>query len=323
MENKSANGLLDLPPKLRSWIPVDVSSRPSVLKAIESFVSWYERTDPAQPNDREFLGQLTRVRTQLHAAKHDAVAERIRDIVSAGEKVVVFTCYSAGIERHRKVWGDAAVTINGSDDVAARQEAVDRFQGDSEVKVALCNIIAGGVGVTLTAAGHVLFQDLDWVPANHAQAEDRCYRLGQTRSVTVEYFQAANSLDGYIAELLARKMELIAAVESNELPDASILQELQNGLRALAPALMEEVRLARSGAAPAPTVEALARNSRRNTPERRRSNAPAPGSFRVLATRTKSIASRSGALVIWIAAARVSNSEATANTCGRYEPVSS
>lgn len=40
MENKSANGLLDLPPKLRSWIPVDVSSRPSVLKAIESFVSW-------------------------------------------------------------------------------------------------------------------------------------------------------------------------------------------------------------------------------------------------------------------------------------------
>lgn len=97
--------------------------------------------------------------------------------------------------------------------------------------------------MTLTAARHVLFQDLEWVPANHAQAEDRCYRLGQTRSVTVEYIRAANSLDGYIAELLARKMELIAAVESNDLPDASILQELQNGLRALAPALMEEVRL--------------------------------------------------------------------------------
>jgi SWI/SNF-related matrix-associated actin-dependent regulator of chromatin subfamily A-like protein 1 len=39
----------------------------------------------------------------------------------------------------------------------------------------MCNIIAGGVGITLTAGTHVIFQDLDWVPANHAQAEDRCY----------------------------------------------------------------------------------------------------------------------------------------------------
>ncbi|KRR14920.1 hypothetical protein CQ12_32280 [Bradyrhizobium jicamae] len=186
------------------------------------------------------------------------MAERIRDIVAAGEKVVVFTCYSAGIERHRKVWADAAVTITGSDSVAARQEAVDRFQDDPDVKVALCNIIAGGVGITLTAANHVLFQDLDWVPANHTQAEDRCYRLAQTRSVTVEYFQAANSLDRYIAELLAQKMELITAVEGDELPDASILDDLQNGLRALAPALMEEVRLARSGGPSVATVKALA-----------------------------------------------------------------
>jgi hypothetical protein len=77
--------------------------------------------------------------------------------------------------------------------------------------------------------------------------------------VTVEYFQAANLLDRYIAELLARKMELIAAVGSDEIPDASILEELQNGLRALAPALMEEVSLARSVSPSTATVEALSR----------------------------------------------------------------
>tara|TARA_B100000676_G_C17405286_1_gene496995 strand:- start:186 stop:437 length:252 start_codon:yes stop_codon:yes gene_type:complete len=80
--------------------------------------------------------------------------------------------------------------------------AVDRFQGDNNVKVALCNIIAGGVGITLTAGTRVIFQDLDWVSANHAQAEDRCYRLGQKSRVTVEYFLAAGTLDTYIAELL-------------------------------------------------------------------------------------------------------------------------
>jgi hypothetical protein len=131
--------------------------------------------------------------------------------------------------------------------------------GRSQINVALCNIIAGGVGITLTAARHVLFQDLDWVPANHAQAEDRCYRLGQTQTVTVEYFHAANSLDGYIAELLSRKMALIVAVEADEVPDASILDELQAGLRALAPAIHEEVRLAKAGTISNATVEALTR----------------------------------------------------------------
>ena len=48
--------------------------------------------------------------------------------------------------------------------------------------------MAGGVGITLTAGSHVIFQDLDWVPANHAQAEDRCYRLA--RASAPEAFHA-------------------------------------------------------------------------------------------------------------------------------------
>jgi hypothetical protein len=126
-------------------------------------------------------------------------------------------------------------------------EAVDKFQTDPTVQVAVCNIIAGGVGITLTAGTHVIFQDLDWVPANHAQAEDRCYRLGQTKRVTVEYFHAEGSLDAYIARLLEAKIRLINAVEAEHIPDVSILSELEVGLRNLAPALIEEVRLARVG----------------------------------------------------------------------------
>jgi hypothetical protein len=138
-------------------------------------------------------------------------------------------------------------------------EAVDRFQNDPDIKVAICNIIAGGVGITLTAGTHVIFQDLDWVPANHAQAEDRCYRLGQTKRVTVEYFHAEGSLDGYIARLLEAKIALISAVEAEDIPDASIIAQLEADLRRLAPALLEEARLARAATtSPSAGVERLA-----------------------------------------------------------------
>ena len=99
--------------------------------------------------------------------------------------------------------------------------AVDRFQTDHTCVLAVCNLIAGGVGLTLTAGTHVIFQDLDWVPANHRQAEDRAYRMGQTERVTVEYMLADGTLDGFIADLLETKLRLIGAVEGDEVPDAS------------------------------------------------------------------------------------------------------
>jgi SWI/SNF-related matrix-associated actin-dependent regulator 1 of chromatin subfamily A len=255
--------VLNLPPKVRSWVPVDISGSKAALNAIDGFLSWYSGTDPSQPNDREFLARLTNVRTALHKAKFKAVAERIKDVIATGEKVVLFTCFTDGIERHKKILGDQAVTITGSDNSTKRTEAVDRFQSDPAVRVALCNIIAGGVGITLTAGTHVIFQDLDWVPANHAQAEDRCYRMGQDKRVTVEYFHADGTLDGYIATLLQRKMALIAAVEAEEIPDQSILTEIQDGLRQLAPALMEEARAARAIGDAGARIDALANASPR------------------------------------------------------------
>lgn len=260
--------VLDLPPKIRSWVPVDISASKAALNAVERFLSWYSVTDPSQPNDTEFLARLTKVRTALHKAKQAAVEERIRDVVASGEKVVVFTCFNEGIDRLKAKLGESAVTITGSDSPQNRMAAVDRFQSEAAVRVALCNIIAGGVGITLTAGTHVIFQDLDWVPANHAQAEDRCYRLGQKRRVSVEYFLAASTLDSYIANLLERKIELISAVEADELPDASILMEIQDGLRRLGPALMEEARAARATGDAALRIERLANATPRSTSDK-------------------------------------------------------
>lgn len=257
MLRRMKDEVLDLPPKIRSWVPVDISDSKSTLNAIRSFLNWYVDTDPAKPNDTEFLARLTKVRTALHKAKQKAAADRIKDVVHQGDKVVLFTCFSEGIERHKKQLGNKAVTVTGSQTSEQRMQAVDAFQNNPDVRVCLCNIIAGGVGITLTAGTHVLFQDLDWVPANHAQAEDRCYRLGQISKVTVEYLYAAGTLDSYIAELLEAKINLIKAVEAEDLPDGSILKEVEARMRSLAPALMEEARLAAKSTDPENRIEQL------------------------------------------------------------------
>ena len=241
MLRRTKDAVLDLPPKIRSWVPVEVPGA-AVETAQRNFLAWLAATDASKPNDKGFLGALQRVRVALHKAKHKAVAERIRDVLATGQKVIVFTAFTEGLRRHAEALGTACVTLSGDDNAEARMRAVDAFQSDERVRVILCNIIAGGVGITLTAGTHVIFHDLDWVPANHAQAEDRAYRMGQQRQVTVEYILGAGTLDQYIADLLAAKMLLIQAVETDEVPDASILQELEAKLRALAPALLAEQR---------------------------------------------------------------------------------
>jgi len=250
--------VLDLPPKIRSWVPVAVES-PATLNAQRAFAQWFLASDASRPNDTAFLAQLTKVRVALHKAKHAAVEERVRDVVATGRKVIVFTAFREGLARHRKTFGEACVTIAGDNSAEERLAAVDRFQTDPACVLAVCNLIAGGVGLTLTAGAHVIFQDLDWVPANHRQAEDRAYRLGQTERVTVEYMLADGTLDGFIAELLEAKLRLIGAVEGEEVPDASVLDDLYARLRALGPALLQEGRLAEATGSVRDRLEALAK----------------------------------------------------------------
>jgi SWI/SNF-related matrix-associated actin-dependent regulator 1 of chromatin subfamily A len=256
MLRRKKDDVLDLPPKIRSWVPVQIEAA-GALKSYEEFLGWWTQSDPSKPNDTEFLARITKLRVSLHKAKHAACAERIKDVLATGQKVVVFTCYSDGITKHKKALGDKAVTVTGSDTAKQRMAAMDKFHKDPAVQVALCNLIAGGVGLNMTAGTHVIFQDLDWVPANHLQAEDRCYRIGQQNRVTVEYLIADGTLDGHIAQLLDTKLKLVQAVESDELPDASVLKDLQAMLMKLGPAMLQEVRAGKAQGATATRIEAI------------------------------------------------------------------
>jgi hypothetical protein len=118
-----------------------------------------------------------------------------------------------------------------------RQTLVDRFQQETGARVFVANIIAGGTGLNLTAATQVVFNDLDWLPTNHWQAEDRAYRIGQTRTVNVTYFVARDTIDDFVQAVLETKAALVnAIVEGDALAPAAggdVLDELQRILHSI------------------------------------------------------------------------------------------
>ena len=260
MLRRSKDDVLALPPKLRTWMPVAVpagTGSRAVLKVFELLAGKHAR--PAGPRDTELrrrgklLAFLVEARQALASAKTGATLDLVKSAIDQGEKVIVFSCFEGPIVKFAKELGSAAVVLTGKTPAAMRQGLVDRFQHDDDVRVFVANIIAGGTGLNLTAATQVVFNDLDWVPTNHWQAEDRAYRIGQTRTVNVTYFVARDTIDDFVQAVLETKAALVnAIVEGDALAGGSggdVLDELQRVLHSFTagaaetPDLLEDDRL--------------------------------------------------------------------------------
>jgi SWI/SNF-related matrix-associated actin-dependent regulator 1 of chromatin subfamily A len=159
---------------------------------------------------RTGFDEIAKERRNVAIAKLPKVIEHIEDAFEQGiGKIVLFGHHHDvcnGITAH---FGAAAVKLTG--EVTSnkdRQEAVDRFQNDPTVKLFVGSIGAAGVGHTLTAASTVIFAELDWVPANVNQAEDRCHRIGQNDQVLIQHLVLNGSLDARMATLLVEKQDI-------------------------------------------------------------------------------------------------------------------
>jgi SWI/SNF-related matrix-associated actin-dependent regulator 1 of chromatin subfamily A len=249
MLRRSKDQVLALPPKLRTWLPVDVPSGTGLRQlkeAIAMLLARQRSSDaPASADDARRRGRLlallVRARQKLAAAKVGSTLDFVKGAVDQGEKVIVYSCFEEPLQKLSRELGDAAVLLTGRTPAADRQAIVDEFQQDDDVRVFLANIVAGGVGLNLTAATQVVFNDLDWVPANHWQAEDRAYRIGQTRTVNVTYLVGQGTVDDFVQTVLETKAALVnAVVEGGALAgdlSGNVLDELLHAIRVISPGL--------------------------------------------------------------------------------------
>lgn len=170
----------------------------------------FERLVQADP---VAMTELSTVRREAALAKVPQVIEYLKNALEQEDKVVCMAWHTDVIEQIHQAMADYGPTIlTGSTPTNYRQMRVDQFQNEPDCRLFVGQMQAAGVGITLTAASHVVFAELDWVPGNVVQAEDRCHRIGQDRAVNITYLVVDGTVDSMLAHSLVRKQRVIDRV---------------------------------------------------------------------------------------------------------------
>ena len=205
---------LNLPPKTTkaSYIPLEDSN--GYNQFIDEYDQWVRdmKEQEIELPMTAHLAKLTAVRQLLSKDKVKSTIDLAEDYIEQGHKVIIFSCFTDTIVSIHDHFKKTSVLVNGATNLKNRQAAVDAFQNNDKITVFCGNIIAAGVGLTLLKGTVLIFNDLDWVPSNHAQASNRSHRLGQKNEVHVIYQLVVDTIDITMFEMLQKKMDVIGTI---------------------------------------------------------------------------------------------------------------
>ena len=232
--------LPQLPAKRQVVVPVALNNESEYRLAEDDVIKWLR----AQPLDlkvldakiaaalrAERLAQLTTLQRLAARGKLAAALTWIHDFLASGEALVVFARHvevqQAVVEHFPN-----ALHLLGADSPTAREQAIADFQDPDGPALIVCATRVAAQGITLTRASNVCFLELEWTPAIHDQAEDRCHRIGQRDAVTAWYLLAAETIDETMARLIQRKREVVDAItDGRELADGGLIEGVVRELR--------------------------------------------------------------------------------------------
>jgi len=221
--------VLDLPDKIITPVYLRLKSK-NYEELMGEYYDWYDKNSDESGSLTIQFGKLMKVRKVIAEEKIKNTIELAENIIEQGKKVIIFTNFTDTLRTIYNHFGKSAVYLDGSCSKPHRQKSVDDFQENDKIKVFIGNLKAAGVGITLTSAEAVIMNDLSFVPAEHAQAEDRSHRIGQKKSTSVYYPLFENTIEGAIYDILNRKKKIISTVMGDDLllDDASSIEEMLN-----------------------------------------------------------------------------------------------
>jgi len=241
VRRRKAEVLPQLPDKRQVVVPVALDNAREYKLAEDDVIAWLREQplDLSELNAKiaatlraQRLAQLGTLQRLAARGKLHAALAWVHDFLASGEPLVVFARHvevqEAVLERFPH-----ALHLLGRDSAAAREATVRAFQDDADAPALIvCATRVAAQGITLTRASNVAFLELEWTPAMHDQAEDRCHRIGQHDNVTAWYLLAAGTIDETMARLIARKRGLVSAVtDGRRLDGDALVEEVVRELR--------------------------------------------------------------------------------------------
>jgi superfamily II DNA or RNA helicase len=215
-----ADVLPQLPAKRQVVVPIALTNEAEYRLAENDVIAWL-RSQPLDLSElgarisatlrAERLAQLTALQRLAARGKLAAALAWIEDFLASGEPLVLFARH---VEIQHAVLRrfPGALHLLGDDSLPGREASIAAFQEPAGPSLIVCATRTAAQGITLTRASNVCFLELEWTPAIHDQAEDRCHRIGQRDAVTAWYLLAANTIDETMATLMQRKREVVSAV---------------------------------------------------------------------------------------------------------------
>jgi superfamily II DNA or RNA helicase len=245
VRRRKSEVLPQLPEKRQVVVPVALDNAREYRLAEDDVIAWLREQplDLSELNAKiaatlraERLAQLGTLQRLAARGKLHAALAWIHDFLASGEPLVVFARHVEVQDAVMERFPHAAHLL-GRDPLPAREATVRRFQeggGAGGVPLIVCATRVAAQGITLTRASNVAFLELEWTPAMHDQAEDRCHRIGQRDAVTAWYLLAAGTIDETMSRLIARKRGLVSAVTDGRRLDGdglveAVVRELRDG----------------------------------------------------------------------------------------------
>lgn len=203
LENEKA--LFDIERKM-----ADLAREVEALSADQANQKYKEAVQKLHACQSVAFADTAKLRHMTALAKLTMVMDYLINVLENENKIVVFGHHHDVIDGLVEGLAEyGVVSFYGRTDVAKRQKLVEQFQSDKKIRVIIGSIGAMGSGWTLTAASYVAFAELDWVPGNLNQAEDRLHRIGQKESILVQHLLLDGSFDSRMAKSVVHKQAVI------------------------------------------------------------------------------------------------------------------
>jgi SWI/SNF-related matrix-associated actin-dependent regulator of chromatin subfamily A-like protein 1 len=229
--------LKDLPDKIRSTVPIELSNRAKYDRAKKDFLAYtlqeHGLKKAEKASNAEGVVKKGALRRLAIEGKMKGIIDWLKDFLedNVDEKIILFTIHKQTIKDLMVHFSDVAVVIEGDTPAKERTKIVEKFQNNKKVKVFIGNMMSAGTGITLTASSTVCFLEIDYIPNEFLQAEDRAHRIGQKDSVNVYYFLGKDSIDEEIMiDILNPKMSVFnRVIDGKSESDTNIFETLMEG----------------------------------------------------------------------------------------------